>query len=94
MGWLFAVATVVFTLTSIGCAFSATFEVLIAFRVLQGFSGGTLIPAVFSAVFLMFPTRLQTIAATITGVLAVLGPTIGPLLAVGSPTPTHGLGCF
>jgi MFS transporter, DHA2 family, multidrug resistance protein len=77
---LFTVATVVFTLASIGCAFSPTFKVLIAFRVLQGFSGGTLIPTVFSAVFLMFPMRLQTIAATIAGVLAVLGPTIGPVV--------------
>jgi DHA2 family multidrug resistance protein len=80
MRWLFTVATVVFTLASIGCAFSPTFKVLIAFRILQGFSGGTLIPTVFSAVFLMFPTRLQTIAATIAGVLAVLGPTIGPVV--------------
>jgi MFS transporter, DHA2 family, multidrug resistance protein len=80
MRWLFTVATVVFTLASIGCAFSPTFKVLIAFRVLQGFSGGTLIPTVFSAVFLMFPTRIQTVAATIAGVLAVLGPTIGPVV--------------
>ena len=80
MRWLFTVATVVFTLASIGCAFSPIFKVLIAFRVLQGFSGGTLIPTVFSAVFLMFPMRLQTIAATIAGVLAVLGPTIGPVV--------------
>jgi hypothetical protein len=28
----------------------------------QGFSGGTLIPLVFSAVFLLFPVRLQTMA--------------------------------
>jgi DHA2 family multidrug resistance protein len=80
MRWLFTVATVVFTLASIGCAFSPAFKVLIAFRILQGFSGGTLIPTVFSAVFLMFPIRLQTIAATIAGVLAVLGPTIGPIV--------------
>jgi DHA2 family multidrug resistance protein len=80
MRWLFSIATVVFTLASIGCALSSTFKVLIAFRVLQGFSGGTLIPTVFSAVFLLFPPRLQTVAATIAGVLAVLGPTIGPIV--------------
>lgn len=80
MRWLFTVATVVFILASIGCALSPTFRVLIAFRVLQGFTGGTLIPTVFSAVFLMFPIRLQTVAATIAGVLAVLGPTIGPIV--------------
>jgi MFS transporter, DHA2 family, multidrug resistance protein len=80
MRWLFTVATVVFILASVGCAFSPTFKVLIAFRVLQGFTGGTLIPTVFSAVFLLFPIRLQTVAATIAGVLAVLGPTVGPVV--------------
>ena len=34
-------------LASIGCAFSGDFAILIGFRVLQGFAGGTLIPAVF-----------------------------------------------
>ena len=80
MRWLFTLATAIFTVASIGCAFSPTFKALIAFRVLQGFSGGTLIPTVFSAVFLLFPIRLQTVAATIAGVLAVLGPTIGPVV--------------
>ncbi len=80
MRWLFTVATAVFILASIGCAFSQKFELLIAFRVVQGFAGGTLIPTVFSAVFLLFPERLQTVAATIAGVLAVLGPTIGPVV--------------
>src|ERR1700737_1551486 len=47
--WLFVVAIVVFTIASIGCAFSIDFLTLVSFRVLQGFAGGTLIPAVFSA---------------------------------------------
>ena len=50
------------------------------FRVLQGFSGGVLIPAVFSAVFLLFPPRLHAVATTIGGVVAVLAPTIGPVV--------------
>ena len=53
---------------------------LLAFRVVQGFSGGVLIPAVFSAVFLLFPTRLHAVATTIGGVVAVLAPTIGPVV--------------
>ena len=56
------------------------FSGLIAWRVLQGFSGGTLIPAVFSAVFLLFPVRRQGLATTIAGVLAVLAPTVGPIV--------------
>src|SRR3954449_5740737 len=51
--WLFVVAVSVFTLASIGCAYSGDFTILLVFRVLQGFSGGVLIPTVFSAVFLL-----------------------------------------
>ena len=57
MRWLFVGATSVFTLASVGCAASDSFGSLIAWRVLQGFAGGTLIPAVFAAVFLLFPLR-------------------------------------
>jgi len=73
--WLFAAAVAVFTLASVGCAFSGNLAVLLVFRVLQGFSGGVLIPAVFSAVFLLFPPRLHAVATTIGGVVAVLAPT-------------------
>jgi MFS transporter, DHA2 family, multidrug resistance protein len=78
--WLFVVAVVCFTLASIGCAASGEFIILLVFRVLQGFSGGLLIPAVFSAVFLLFPPRLHDVATTIGGVVAVLAPTIGPVV--------------
>jgi DHA2 family multidrug resistance protein len=78
--WLSAVAVSLFTLASVGCAFSGGFAVLLAFRVVQGFSGGVLIPAVFSAVFLLFPPRLHAAATTIGGVVAVLAPTIGPVV--------------
>jgi MFS transporter, DHA2 family, multidrug resistance protein len=80
MRWLFVLAIGVFTLASVGCAASDGFGALIAWRVLQGFSGGTLIPAVFSAVFLLFPVRLQGVATTLGGVLAVLAPTVGPIV--------------
>ncbi|HEY2661403.1 MAG TPA: DHA2 family efflux MFS transporter permease subunit [Caulobacteraceae bacterium] len=80
MRWLFVVAISVFTFASLGCAASSSFNALVAWRVLQGFSGGTLIPAVFSAVFLLFPFRSQGIATTIAGVLAVLAPTVGPVV--------------
>jgi MFS transporter, DHA2 family, multidrug resistance protein len=78
--WLFVAAVSLFTLASIGCAFSGDFSVLLAFRIAQGFSGGVLIPAVFSAVFLLFPSRLHAAATTIGGVVAVLAPTVGPVV--------------
>jgi DHA2 family multidrug resistance protein len=80
MRWLFVIAVSGFTFASLGCASSQNFEQLVAWRVLQGFSGGTLIPAVFSAVFLLFPARLEGVATTIAGVLAVLAPTVGPIV--------------
>ena len=52
MRWLFVGAVLLFTLASIGCAASGSFEALVGWRVLQGLAGGTLIPAVFAAVFL------------------------------------------
>lgn len=79
MRWLFVGATTVFTLASLGCATARSFEALIAWRVIQGFAGGTLIPSVFAAVFLLFPPRRQGIATTLAGVLAVLAPTVGPI---------------
>lgn len=80
MRWLFVSAVTVFTLSSAGCAASSSFAELIAWRVVQGFSGGTLIPAVFSAVFILFPVARQGVATTIAGVLAVLAPTVGPVV--------------
>ncbi len=80
MCWLFVLSIFIFTLASVGCAASEHFSVLIAWRVLQGFSGGTLIPSVFSAVFLLFPLARQGAATTFAGVLAVLAPTVGPIV--------------
>ncbi|MFG1463183.1 DHA2 family efflux MFS transporter permease subunit [Xanthobacter sp. DSM 24535] len=77
---LFAAAVGVFTLASIACAASGGFEMLIISRVVQGFSGGMLIPLVFSTVFLLFPDRLQGPATTLAGMLAVLGPVAGPVV--------------
>src|ERR1700742_2039713 len=78
--WLFITSIVFFTLASIGCANSMGFSSLIVWRICQGLAGGTLIPAVFSAVFLLFPPSRQILATMIASVLAVLAPTIGPLV--------------
>jgi MFS transporter, DHA2 family, multidrug resistance protein len=79
MRWLFVGATGLFTLASICCALSGSLSTLVAFRIIQGFSGGMLIPLVFSAVFLLFPKRDEGLATMIAGVLAVLAPTFGPI---------------
>ena len=80
MRWLFVISVSMFTLASIACASSGSFSSLIVSRIVQGFSGGALIPAVFAAVFLLFPPRNQALATSIAGVLAVLAPTVGPVV--------------
>lgn len=80
MRWLFVTSLSAFVIASAGCAMSGSFGQLVGWRILQGFAGGTLIPSVFSAVFLLFPQSKQAIATTIAGVLAVLAPTVGPIV--------------
>src|SRR5258705_774288 len=80
MGWLWRAAIALCTLASIGCATSDSFAMLVLFRVVQGFAGGTLIPTVFAAVFILFSPRTQGIATTIAGIMAVLAPTVGPVV--------------
>ncbi|MBI1212038.1 MAG: DHA2 family efflux MFS transporter permease subunit [Alphaproteobacteria bacterium] len=80
MRGLFVVAVTLFTFSSVGCAGSDSFETLIVWRALQGFFGGTLIPIAFTAGLILFPSRLQGPASTVAGVLAVLAPTVGPIV--------------
>ncbi|WP_254605253.1 DHA2 family efflux MFS transporter permease subunit [Sphingomonas bacterium] len=80
MRGLFVVGVLAFVVASAGCAASGGFAGLIVWRVIQGFAAGTLIPAVFSAVFLLFPPSREAFATSIAGVLAVLAPTIGPIV--------------
>ena len=80
MRWLSVITTACFTVASIGCAYSGSLEALLVWRVAQGFMGGLLIPQVFAAGFALFPHRGQATATTIAGVLAVLAPTLGPVV--------------
>ena len=81
MRWLFVAGLGIFTLASIGCASSTGMADLLAWRVLQGFAGGVLIPLVFSAIFLVMPKGIeQTLATALGGFLAVLGPAFGPII--------------
>ncbi len=76
--WLFVGAIVGFTLASLGCAVSTGGDMLIAIRVVQGFFGGMLIPAVFTSVFTILPKKHEVLATTMAGVFAMVAPTVGP----------------
>jgi DHA2 family multidrug resistance protein len=77
---LFLIAVAGFTAASLGCAMSGNFATLLAFRVVQGFCGGAMIPCAFTAVFALFPASLHVRATAIAGALAMLAPTLGPTL--------------
>jgi len=79
--WMFVAATLGFTAASLGCALCTSLEPLLVVRVVQGFCGGMLIPAVFTSAFTQFPQKDRVLATMIAGTFAMIAPTIGP--AVG-----------
>jgi len=76
-----------FTAASATCAAAGSFWWLVAARVVQGFSGGFLIPLTFSADFVMFEGAARVRATMIAGIMAMLAPTLGP--TVGGFITTH-----
>jgi DHA2 family multidrug resistance protein len=76
--WMFVAATGGFTLASIACALCTSADPLIALRVVQGFCGGMLIPAVFTSVFTILPKKHEILATAMAGVVAMVAPTVGP----------------
>jgi DHA2 family multidrug resistance protein len=76
--WLFSVSAAGFTATSLLCGWAWDIDSMIAFRALQGFLGGSMIPTVFTAAFAFFQGQRIIIAAATIGALSSLAPTLGP----------------
>src|SRR5271168_3820125 len=76
--WLFSVSAALFTLSSVLCGFAWNIQSMIAFRVLQGFTGGAMVPSVFAVGFTLFSGKERTMIPAILGVVSVLAPTLGP----------------
>src|SRR5215470_4665683 len=76
--WLFALSAAGFTLSSILCGLAWDIESMILFRVLQGFTGGAMVPTVFSVGFTLFTGKQRAMIPAILGMIAVLAPTLGP----------------
>ncbi len=77
---LFTISAVGFSAASLACALSWDMGSLIFFRVLQGFISGGMVPTVMSALYLLFPQRLQAYAGPMIGLVMTLAPSIGPTL--------------
>ncbi len=78
--WLFLLSCMGFTAASALCATAETIEAMISYRALQGFLGGAMIPAAYSASFLMFGRDRQGGVMVAFSLIVTLAPTLGPTL--------------
>lgn len=76
--WLFALSAALFTLSSVACGVAWSIGSMIAFRAVQGFVGGAMVPTVFAVGFTIFEGKQRALIPAILGVVSVLAPTIGP----------------
>lgn len=77
---IFFAAIVIFTLASLGCAFSSSFNTLIAFRVLQGIGGALLLPVGRLAMLRIIPREQFLSAMSLMSLAGLMGPLMGPTL--------------
>lgn len=76
----FVVNTLIFLLASILCGLSWNLESMIFFRILQGLSGGVLIPMSFQTILTKLPKAQRNIGFAVFGLTITLAPTLGPAL--------------
>jgi DHA2 family multidrug resistance protein len=76
--WLFALSAGLFTAASALCGLAWDIDSMIAFRVLQGFVGGAMVPTVFATGFALFTGPQRAMIPAILGMVSVLAPTLGP----------------
>lgn len=76
--WLFTCSAGLFTLSSLMCGLSWNLSSMIAFRAIQGFTGGAMIPTVFATGFTLFHGKQRALIPAILGAVSVLAPTLAP----------------
>jgi DHA2 family multidrug resistance protein len=77
---LFTMSVVLFVLASILCGLAPSIELLIAFRVLQGFVAGPMIPLSQTLLLSTYPPQKAGTALALWGVTTLVAPVVGPLL--------------
>lgn len=78
--YLYSLACMLFTLSSICCAFAWSIESIMVFRIFQGLFAGAIIPLLYQAIYTMFPRERQAIVTLFVVLIIALAPTIGPTL--------------
>src|SRR5580704_3628875 len=74
------VNSVLFVFFSVCCGQAHSLELMILFRVLQGFTGGVLIPLSFVVILTYLPPSKHPIGMALFSVTATFAPAIGPLI--------------
>lgn len=74
------VNSILFVFFSICCGQARSLDLMILFRVLQGFTGGVLIPLSFVVILTYLPPSKQPIGMALFSVTATFAPAIGPLV--------------
>lgn len=78
---LFACGLLTLAVSSVLCAIAPTIEVLIAARLLQGISGGIIMPVPFTLVYQFVSRERQLMTTSIVSVAIALGTALGPTVA-------------
>lgn len=88
-GWLaqrfgqvrvFVAAVLLFALASWLCGTAVSFEMLLAFRILQGGVSGVMVPLSQTLLMSSWPREKQGVALAIWGMTVVIAPVLGPIL--------------
>jgi EmrB/QacA subfamily drug resistance transporter len=78
---IFIVSLILFTIGSVLCAFAATSDQLIFFRVLQGLGGGMVSPIAFAMTYRLSPPEKAGSIMGMMGIPILLAPALGPIVA-------------
>jgi DHA2 family multidrug resistance protein len=76
----FLICLGLFTLSSVLCGFASNLNMLLLFRILQGFGGGGMVPVAQSILADAFPPAKRGQAFAVFGVAVVVAPVVGPTL--------------
>jgi MFS transporter, DHA2 family, multidrug resistance protein len=77
---LFSLAALGFTIASLGCALSQSLDMLVFFRIIQGFMGGFMMPTTFAAGFMLFAEKDRATVNVAMGMIMTSAPAMGPAL--------------
>ena len=77
---LFFIALSGFLIACLGCGLTNNFYLLVAFRIMQGFFGGALMPLMFSCIYILFTPKQLPFALALTATIGWSSIAFGPVI--------------